>query len=218
MKHLISLVKDHVTNTAEGQESGIVHEVDQTTGRRNENVAALLELGALLTGRTATVNDARAKHGAVAKLPGFGEDLNSQLTAGADDDNEGLSADSLVNTLAEGGGIGTRSGQLLSLAHQLIQDGNQIGGSLAGTCTRRSVNLSSETQSKRIVTCLGDSDHVIAHLDGRQAVTLNGSRGLITSKLNVVQHSRMETSGLKAGNGVDASRALLVDLEFSNAT
>lgn len=66
------------------------------------------------------------------------------------------------------------------------------------------------------LTGLRDANHVVAHVDGREAVALDGSRNLITSQLNVLQHGRVKAGILEGRNGVDARRAFLEQLNRSD--
>lgn len=67
------------------------------------------------------------------------------------------------------------------------------------------------------LTSLGDANHIIAHVNGRDAVALNWSGILIPSQLNVLEHCGMETSILERGDWLNAGRALLDDVDLRNS-
>lgn len=143
MQHLISLINDHVAQATQGQDMRTLNEVDETTRRGDQYVASLGKLTDLITNWTATVGDARAKHGTVAELASLVEDLDGQLASRDDDDNQRLSTN-LGGVEVNHGRVGTRSSELLGLAHQLVQDGDEVSGSLAGTWLTRSVSKNRE--------------------------------------------------------------------------
>lgn len=131
LEHLIGFVEDEVAKTAHGEDVGAVDEVLKTTGGGDEDVAALAKLLDLIAHGTTTVGNAGAKHGAVAELASLAEDLDRKFTGRAHDDDERLGADGLRDALNELSGVRTRSRELLGLAHQLAEDGDQVGGGLA---------------------------------------------------------------------------------------
>ena len=61
----------------------------------------------------------------------------------------------------------------------------------------------------KILTCLGNSDQVMAHLDGRDAILLDGSRCLITRHLNILQHDGVKTGIFELEDGKDTLLTLL---------
>lgn len=133
MKHLIGFINDHIADTAQRQDLRAIHEVNQTAGGGDEDVAALRDLLHLFPHRAAAVDDARAQHRAITEFAGLVEDLNGQLAAWTDDHDKRLSSAGRVNAGLVGDRIRAGSRQLLGLAHQLVDDGDQIGSSLAGT-------------------------------------------------------------------------------------
>jgi len=62
------------------------------------------------------------------------------------------------------------------------------------------------------LTSLRDGNHVIALLDGGNAVLLDRSGHLVTAELNIAKHGGVQTGIGKLGNRVDADRTLLVNL------
>lgn len=133
-EHLIGLVDDRVLDATHGEEIRLIHESAQTTGCGDEDVATLAEVVDLLTHRVSTVGNTRAEHALVAHASSLVKDLNSELAGRNDDDHERLSADAvLAGVVRVGVGVDlwARSAQLLGLAHQLAQDGNEVGCGLA---------------------------------------------------------------------------------------
>lgn len=65
-------------------------------------------------------------------------------------------------------------------------------------------------------TGLGNANDIVARLDGGNAILLDRGRDRISSKLNVSERDGMETAILELGNGGDANRALLEELDLSN--
>lgn len=132
-EELISLVDDGELETTEREQVQVLHEVHETTGGRNQDVAAHLQLLTLVTGRSTTVDHARTQHRAVAQTACFVEDLASQLSGGTNNEDKRLSTN-LVGQRVVAGGVRARSCELASLAHQLGEDGDEEGGCLAGAC------------------------------------------------------------------------------------
>ena len=60
------------------------------------------------------------------------------------------------------------------------------------------------------LTGLRDSDHIVAEMDGWNAVLLNRSRGLVASQLDVLEHCWVKTGIFEFVNRVDALGALLI--------
>ena len=133
MKPLVGLVKDHEAKAAQCQHIRSLHEVAQSSGCADQNIASFLQAGDLVKHWAATVNDARAQHRAVAKLSGLVEDLNGQLTAGTNNEDQRLSTHRGVNARSESGRVGSRSGELLRLAHQLVENRDDVRRCLAGS-------------------------------------------------------------------------------------
>lgn len=43
----------------------------------------------------------------------------------------------------------------------------------------------------RLLTCLSNSDNIVASEDGRDAVRLNGRRRVVSAQFNILQHDRV---------------------------
>jgi hypothetical protein len=123
-------VKDDLLEAAERQQVVVAHEVHKTTGGGDEDVASHLELLALVLGGSTTVDDARSQHSAVAETASLIEDLAGKLAGGADDQHQRLSADAVSGGVVAGW-VGARCSKLAGLAHQLGEDGQEEGSSLA---------------------------------------------------------------------------------------
>lgn len=117
----------YLLETSHGQSVRIPHEVHKATGSGNKDVATLLQLLTLVFHWSTTVHHARAQHGTIAETTRFIEDLTGQLASWADDKDERLS----TNTRLVSGR--TWSLKHTSLAHQLGEDRQEEGCSLAGT-------------------------------------------------------------------------------------
>ena len=131
VEHLIGLVDDHVLEATKSQNARAVDEINQTAGGSNEDIATLAEEPDLISDGSATVDDAWTQHGTIAKLAGLVEDLDSKFTGGNDDKHERLSGD-FVSALHERGGVGAEGCKFLGFAHELGDDRDHIGCSLAG--------------------------------------------------------------------------------------
>jgi hypothetical protein len=68
-----------------------------------------------------------------------------------------------------------------------------------------------------MLTGLRNANDVVTKLDCRNAILLDRGRDLISTKLNVAKGDRMKTTILELGDGVDASRALLDELNLGEA-
>lgn len=131
LEHLICLVYNDVAHTAKSESLGAINHVCQTTRSPDQDVATLAELLFLGAHRATTINHAGPKHGPIAELPGFVEDLNRQLPRRQHDDDERLSAEHDVSRRVIGRGVRAVSREFLGLSHQLVQDRNEISASLA---------------------------------------------------------------------------------------
>ena len=121
----------NLPNTVQGEDVRFAHDVDETTRSSNENVTTFLELSDLLTDWTTTICNAGTKHGAIAQTTSLIEDLCAKLTSGSDNEDQWLSTNTIVLlTLCN---VGTRSSELLGLAHQLGENRDEESSSLAGT-------------------------------------------------------------------------------------
>lgn len=67
-----------------------------------------------------------------------------------------------------------------------------------------------------MLTGLSDANDVVSKLDCRNAILLDRGGNLISTKLNVAKSDRMKATILELGNGVDASRALLEELNLGD--
>src|SRR5947209_26195 len=105
------------------------HEVEQTSWRSNENVTSALKFVLLLSLWCTAVRDARSKHGAIAETTSFIEDLGAQLTSGGNNQDQGLSANSIDLGIEAVGQIWATACQLLDLTHELGDGRDQISSS-----------------------------------------------------------------------------------------
>lgn len=62
-------------------------------------------------------------------------------------------------------------------------------------------------------TSLGDGDDVVAHLDGGDAVSLDGSGRLVATQSNIALHDRVKTSIAERIDGFNACETLLQDVD-----
>jgi hypothetical protein len=127
---IVSWIAANLLETTERQQIEVLHEIHETTRCGNENIAAHLQLFALITSRSTTVDDARAQHSAVAESTSLVEDLAGQLSSRADDEHKRLSADAVCEGVVPSG-IRTRGRELAGLAHELRQDREEEGSCLS---------------------------------------------------------------------------------------
>lgn len=135
VEQLVGLVDDCVLDAAHGDDIRLIHERAHTSGGGDENVAALAEIAHLLAHRVATVGGAWTEHGLVAHAARLIENLNRQLARGDDDDHKGLGANTVAACVIAGLGVvdsWARAPKLLRLAHELIQNWNEVRGCLPG--------------------------------------------------------------------------------------
>lgn len=130
MKDLVEL--EDSLEAAQGQRARLRgHDVLQATGSPNEDITSETEIGKLVSTRTTTVEKARTQHATVAQATTFIEDLDSELASWADNEHQWLSlhrvGDRVVPSRVRSG-----SCELLDLTHQLRQDRDEVGASLAG--------------------------------------------------------------------------------------
>ena len=81
---------EYLLETIEGQESWITSEILEATRGSDENIAALLQGHLLIPDGGTTIDDARTQHRAVAQTTALVEDLTSQLTGWAHNENKRL--------------------------------------------------------------------------------------------------------------------------------
>lgn len=134
MKHLVGLIDDHVPKAAKSEHLRPVDEVQQTARGRDKDVTSLAELVDLVAEGATAVDNTGSEHATVAKLAGLHEDLDGKLASGYHDANQWLGTHRRAGSTRRR--IGTGSSKLLGFAHQLVQDGNEIGSSLSGTLER----------------------------------------------------------------------------------
>jgi len=109
-----------------------VHEIDKATGRGDEDVATFAEFLNVVAERNAAVAADGTEHRTVAKATSLIEDLLGELAGRTHDDDKGLSADPVDIRVVVGClRIRTRALELLDLAHELAQDGNQVCSSFS---------------------------------------------------------------------------------------
>ncbi len=131
VKHLIGFVDDHVPKSSKTEDGGTLHHVDETTRRCDQDVAPLAQLSDLIAHRPSAIDDAGPKHAPVTELASFIENLHGQLAGRADDDYKRLSTNRIPIPVSKHGRIRAAGRKLLGLAHQLVQDGDQISSRLA---------------------------------------------------------------------------------------
>ena len=175
VQHLVSFVNDGEANSRQGQNVRSRHDVNEATRSSNENIATFSQLGHLLTHGTTAIGHARTKHGAIAEATSFVKDLAAELTCRSDDEDEWLSTNRVGLSVEAVGQVGALGSKLLGLAHQLGETRDQEGGGLAGTS-------------------LSGGNDVATLENSRDGVSLNRSRVLITTELNVLEHDRVEAS------------------------
>lgn len=132
-EHLIGLIDNHVLEAAQRETLWLIgDEINETSWSSNENITALSDLVELIAARATTIHNTRTKHRAVAEATRLVEDLNGKLTVGANDEHEWLGTKEIARVWDESRRVGTLCTQLLGLAHELGQGGDQEGTSLAG--------------------------------------------------------------------------------------
>lgn len=62
-------------------------------------------------------------------------------------------------------------------------------------------------------TCLSDPDNVMTSEDRRDGELLDRSGNIVSAKLDVLQHSGMNTAILEGTDRIDLGRSLLLDLD-----
>lgn len=138
-KKFVCLVDNSELEATEREQVEILHEVHQATRSGDEDVAAHLQLLALVTSRGTTVDYTWAQHSTVAQTTSLIKDLAGQLASWAHNEHKRLSADAVCERVVTRR-VGPRSGELASLAHKLGQDRNQEGSSLSRAWTQSQCN------------------------------------------------------------------------------
>ena len=120
-------------DAAERKKVATAHEVHKTSRGSNQDVASLSQFVHLLSGRSTSIGNARAKHRAVAQASGLVKYLSSELTSGRDNKNQRLGTNAFF-TSPRLGEIWTWSSQLLGFTHQLGQGRDQECSCLSRSC------------------------------------------------------------------------------------
>jgi hypothetical protein len=120
-----------ILDTAERQYVRLVHEIKQSSGGTDQNVAAHLEFIALITDRRATVNNTGPQHRPVTQTSCLIENLCGELPSRGHNQHKRLSTHGIYTWSVASGKVRTRGGQLLRLSHQLRKNGNQKSGSFS---------------------------------------------------------------------------------------
>lgn len=132
-EHLISLINNHVLEAAQREALWLVgDEINKATWGSNENITALGDLVELVAAGATTIHNTWTKHRAVAEATRLVEDLHGKLTVGTNDEHEWLGTRKVARIWDESRRVGAWRTQLLGLAHELGQGGDQKGTSLAG--------------------------------------------------------------------------------------
>lgn len=164
VEHPIGLVKDKVLDVGERDLSS-VNQVDQSTRSSRQEVTASFDSSDLGSDIGTTVDDGGSDPRSVGEFPCLVVDLRDEFSGRGEDEGGGVGLSSTVASVAVavvyGGGGRT-------IREKSIEDGKEETGSLTGTS-------------------LGTSHQVSATGDNGDRVFLNGSRGLVSSKLNVVE-------------------------------
>ena len=71
-----------------------------------------------------------------------------------------------------------------------------------------------KTLSKWLLTGLGNGNDIMAHLDSRNAVALDGCGSGVTTQFDILQHDRVQTSSLKGLDGNNTGHTLLLNLNL----
>ena len=151
------------------------HDVNETTRSGNEDVATFSQFSHLLTHGTTAVCNAGTQHRSIAQTSSFVEDLAAELTSRSNDEDEWLSPNSVRLSIEAIGQVGSLGGELLGLAHQLGETGDQECSCLARTS-------------------LSSGNDIATLENGRDGVSLNRGRVLVTTEINILDHDRVETS------------------------
>lgn len=133
-EHLIGLIDNHVLEAAQREALWLIcDEINETTWSSNENIAALGDLVELVAAGPTTIHNTGTEHRAVAETTGLVENLHSKLTVGTNDEHEWLGTSKVARIRDKSRGVGAWCTQLLGLAHEFGQGGDQESTSLAGT-------------------------------------------------------------------------------------
>jgi hypothetical protein len=106
--------------------------------------------------------------------------LLCQLAGGDNNDDKRLGTDTVAVRIIGAALRNDRTGtlQLADLAHQLGDDRDEVGSSLAGAG-------------------LGDSNEIVSSQDDGNAVSLDDSDGLVSAELGIGDHLRMQAGSVE---------------------
>ena len=183
VQHSVSFVKDEVLDVGQ-RDLASVHQVDKTTRSGSEEITSTFDLTELVSNLGTSVHDGGTNPRSVSEPPGLFVDLGDELSGRSEDKGSGVLLPS-PRVRGERTGIldGLGSG---SVGEHLGEDGEEETSSLSGTG-------------------LGTS-HQVSHVgDDGDRVLLNGGRGGVSSRLDVLQKDGVKRRVGELGNGVGDS-------------
>ena len=198
VQHTVSLVKDQVGNTTKVGAASLQH-VDQTTGSGNADLNTAGEVTDLRTLGNTTVNTGVANTGGLSELGDLGLNLNSQLTSGSQDQDNG-----------------TISGAQKGLGVDVDNGGKTVGESLSGTSLGNTDSIATREGHGPTLGLDGSGTLETLRLDLTQNVLretslvegLNGARDVTTLHSHVVGLAVLIDLAVGASSNI---RVLLVE-------
>ena len=189
VQHSVGLVEDEVLDVGQ-RDLATVHEVDETTGGSGEQITTTLDLTELVANLGTSVDDGGADPGSVGKPSGLFVDLRDELSGGSQDQGGGvLLPASRVGRERAGVLDGLGGG---SVGEHFRQDGEEETTGLSGTG-------------------LG-TGHQVSHVgDDGDRVLLNGGRGGVSGRLDVLEEDGVEGRVGELGDGVGDALAGSLD-------
>ena len=175
----MSATRLHLLDSLGRQNVRLLHEVHEAAWGADQDVATLSKLLDVVAKGNAAIAADGAQHGAVAETTSHVKNLLSELTSGTDDDDKWLGTCSVNTRIVVGSfDVGTKTLDSLGLAHELADDWDKIGSSLA--------------RSR-----LSDGDDITTGENGRDAVGLDGSGLVVATELDVLKNDGVKTGVLK---------------------
>lgn len=177
IQHSVGFVEDEVLDVGE-RDLASVNQVDQSTWSGGEQITSSVQSSDLRSNVGTTVDDSRSDPRSVSELSSFVVNLRDQFSGGGEDKTSGIGLSSrrvsAVAWLRWGGGTNTKHG---------IEDGEEESGRLSGTG-------------------LGTGHQVSSTGDNGDRVLLDRSGGLVSSKVDVLEQTRVDR---RVGLGEDGA-------------
>jgi hypothetical protein len=200
IKHTVGLVENEEFDVGKGDPSSL-KEVDESSGGGREEVASSLDLPELLSNVGTSVDDGGLDPRSVGELPRLVVDLGDELSSGSEDEGSRVGLSARVSGVGVAS-VGGRRGSLGTGGEGGGEDGEEETAGLSRTG-------------------LGAGHEVSTTGDDGDGVLLDGGRGGVSGRVDVLDQDRVEGRAGELGDGLgdvstgslDGDRLVLVEVD-----